>query len=182
MKARGSNQPPMNCKESAWKRSTTWCAPQRIADVGIPVQFEELVAASWREREPSLYGRFDLAFTGDTPKLLEYNADTPTSLLEAAVVQWYWLKDTHPKDDQFNSLHERLIDRWREISPAGEFIHFACDTDSYEDVGNYSLPHGHRMSGRLHGTLDLDEGHRRSKPAHLRLSTERFALKLVGRQ
>ena len=52
------------------------------------------------------------------------------------MVQWYWLYDTHPNDDQFNSIHERLIDRWREISPAGEFIHFACDTDSYEDVGN----------------------------------------------
>jgi glutathionylspermidine synthase len=109
---------------------------EAFGDVGIPIQYEGLVAESWREREPSLYGRFDLAFTGDTPKLLEYNADTPTSLLEAAVVQWYWLKDTHPHADQFNSLHERLIDRWREISPAGEFVHFACDTDSYEDVGN----------------------------------------------
>lgn len=108
---------------------------EAYGDVGIPVQFEELVAASWRAQEPSLYGRFDLAFTGATPKLLEYNADTPTSLLEAAVVQWYWLKDTHPGKDQFNSLHERLIDRWREISPAGEFIHFACDTNSSEDLG-----------------------------------------------
>lgn len=106
------------------------------ADVGIPVQYEELIAESWHHHEPSLYGRFDLAFLGDEPKLLEYNADTPTSLLEAAVVQWYWLKDVQPGADQFNSLHERLIDRWREISPAGEFLHFACDTDSYEDVGN----------------------------------------------
>ena len=105
-------------------------------EVGIPVQYEELTAGSWRAQEPSLYGRFDLAFAGDEPKLLEYNADTPTSLLEAAVVQWYWLKDTHPATDQFNSLHERLIDRWREISPAGELIHFACNTDSHEDVGN----------------------------------------------
>ena len=106
------------------------------ADVGIPVQYEELIADSWHDQEPSLYGRFDLAFAGDEPKLLEYNADTPTSLLEAAVVQWFWLKDIQPRADQFNSLHERLINRWREISPAGEFLHFACDTDSYEDVGN----------------------------------------------
>ncbi len=109
---------------------------EAYAQIGIPVQYEELIADSWRAQEPSLYGRFDLAFAGDVPKLLEYNADTPTSLLEAAVVQWYWLKDIHPGKDQFNSLHERLIERWRDISPAGEFIHFACDTDSYEDVGN----------------------------------------------
>jgi glutathionylspermidine synthase len=107
----------------------------QYGSVGVPVGFEELVAQSWKAREPSLYGRFDLAFDGGVPKLLEYNADTPTSLLEAAVVQWYWLKDTHPRADQFNSLHERLIVRWQEVSPAGECFHFACDTDSYEDVG-----------------------------------------------
>ncbi len=105
-------------------------------EVGIPVDYEDLVATSWRNQEPSLYGRFDLAFTGDEPLLLEYNADTPTSLLEAAVVQWYWLKETRAQLDQFNSLHERLIDRWREISPAGELIHFACDPASSEDIGN----------------------------------------------
>jgi glutathionylspermidine synthase len=104
--------------------------------LGVPVGQEELVHESWKAREPSLYGRMDLAFDGGEPKLLEYNADTPTSLLEAAVVQWYWLKDTRPHADQFNSLHESLIARWQEISPAGEYIHFACDTDSYEDVGN----------------------------------------------
>jgi glutathionylspermidine synthase len=103
--------------------------------VGIPVGYEELVAASWKAHEPSLYGRFDLAFDGGDPKLLEYNADTPTSLLEAAVVQWYWLKDTHPGADQFNSLHEKLTARWRKISPSGEHLHFACDAESYEDVG-----------------------------------------------
>jgi glutathionylspermidine synthase len=109
---------------------------EAYAEVGIAVQHESLVAESWRRQEPSLYGRFDLAFAGGNPKLLEYNADTPTSLLEASVVQWYWLKDTHADADQFNSLHERLIDRWREISPAEELIHFAGDTNSPEDVGN----------------------------------------------
>ena len=51
------------------------------------------------------------------PKLLEYNADTPTSLLEAAVIQWTWLKDQIKGGrfdgrhvDQFNSIHERLIE------------------------------------------------------------------------
>ena len=51
-----------------------------------------LVERSWRARAPSLYGRIDLAFGPDgVPKLLEYNADTPTSLLEAGVIQWTWL-------------------------------------------------------------------------------------------
>ena len=65
----------------------------------------------------SLDGRFDLAFDGvGPPKLLEYNADTPTSLLEAAVIQWQWLQDCHPKSDQFNSIHERLIKLWKDLA------------------------------------------------------------------
>ena len=44
------------------------------------------------------------------PRLLEYNADTPTALLEASVAQWFWLQDCFPTADQFNSIHERLID------------------------------------------------------------------------
>ncbi len=43
------------------------------------------VAASWRRSDPHVYGRFDLRYDGSGPaKLLEYNADTPTTLLEAA--------------------------------------------------------------------------------------------------
>ena len=51
-------------------------------------------------------------------KLLEYNADTPTSLLEAAVVQWFWKTTVFPDDDQWNSIHEKLVARWREIGAA----------------------------------------------------------------
>ncbi len=55
----------------------------------------------------------DLAYDGvGIPKMLEYNADTPTSLLEAAVIQWQWFQDTYPDADQFNSIHERLIEAW----------------------------------------------------------------------
>jgi glutathionylspermidine synthase len=35
----------------------------------------------------------------------QYNANTPTALLEVAIAQWYWLQDVFPKSDQFNSLH-----------------------------------------------------------------------------
>ena len=40
----------------------------------------------------------------EPPKATRYNADTPTALYEAAVVQWYWLKDVKPEADQFNSI------------------------------------------------------------------------------
>jgi glutathionylspermidine synthase len=65
---------------------------------------------------------------------MEYNADTPTSLLEAAVTQWYWLEDTHPRSDQFNTIHERLIALWTELAPSfpGRHIDF-CSADDVED-------------------------------------------------
>lgn len=59
----------------------------------IPDAFWDLIAESWERDDRSLYGRLDLKFDGDGPaKLLEYNADTPTSIFEAAVFQWTWLE------------------------------------------------------------------------------------------
>ena len=119
----------------------TLAAAQHIIDnklyarMGIPEIAVPLIEASWEAEPPSLYGRFDLAYDGvNPPKLLEYNADTPTSLLEAAVVQLYWLQDTFPKRDQFNSLHERLIALWKELTPylPGGRVDF-CSMDDIED-------------------------------------------------
>lgn len=90
----------------------------RWEELAIPRAMVPIIEASWERGEPTLYGRFDLAFDGHgAPRLLEYNADTPTSLVEAAVAQWYWLQDVAPEADQFNSLHERLVAAWRAIAP-----------------------------------------------------------------
>ena len=105
------------------------------ARLKVPPMAAPLIEASWHAEPPSLYGRFDLAYDGThPPKLLEYNADTPTSLLEAAVVQWYWLQDTFPQCDQFNSLHERLIALWKDLAPSlpDGRIEF-CSMDDLED-------------------------------------------------
>jgi glutathionylspermidine synthase len=104
----------------------------------IPKEFEEMVARSWNEDEPSVYGRFDLAYDGvSPPKLLEYNADTPTALLEAAVAQWYWLEEVKPGCDQFNSIHEKLIAAWtdlRRLHRDTPLVHFAGVLDEPEDL------------------------------------------------
>jgi glutathionylspermidine synthase len=101
----------------------------------IPPAFEEMVVRSWKYQEPGVYGRFDLVYDGTAPpKLLEYNADTPTALVEASVAQWFWLQDTEPGGDQFNSIHEKLLDAWaalrqRDDSP----IHFSALSGVVED-------------------------------------------------
>ena len=59
-----------------------------LEKLGVPSRFHDLVAESWRLKQPEIYGRFDLAYDGASPaKLLEYNADTPTSLYETAAFQ-----------------------------------------------------------------------------------------------
>lgn len=111
---------------------------RRFAEFAIPPQYHDLVAGSWRRAEPTLYGRFDFSWDGKgEPKLLEYNADTPTALLEASVVQWHWLEDTRPEADQFNSLHEKLIERWKVLREeiGRSRLHVACMKDSDEDLG-----------------------------------------------
>src|SRR5438445_6599806 len=91
--------------------------------LGIPEIAVPAILRSWERDDFSLYGRFDLSYDGITPpKLLEYNADTPTALVEAAVAQWFWLQETHSGADQFNSIHERLIQAWKRW--AGQTIHF----------------------------------------------------------
>ena len=118
-----------------------------LAHFGFDAATVALIEDSWRRRDedqPSLYGRFDFAYEGGSapPKLLEYNADTPTGLFEAAVVQWTWLEERFPDSDQFNSLHEGLVETWRKIRenlPLGDndaaALHLTCLMPHAEDEG-----------------------------------------------
>lgn len=101
----------------------------------VPPEFEEMVVRSWQQRDPTIYGRFDLAYTGSgAPVMLEYNADTPTALVEAAVAQWFWLKDLDEHGDQYNSIHERLIEAWQKLYETDPRpIHFAAISGVVED-------------------------------------------------
>lgn len=106
---------------------------------GIPRSYHQAVRDAWDREVPALdYGRFDFAWHGiGEPKLLEFNCDTPTSMLETAIVQWYWKEEVFPHADQLNSLHEQLIARWQAIAPAVPdsrvwFTHFG--DDAHEDT------------------------------------------------
>jgi glutathionylspermidine synthase len=127
--------------------------------VGLGPAAAALAEASWRAGERGLVGRMDIAWDGSgAPKLLEYNADTPTSLLEASVVQWYWLEETRAGADQFNLIHEKLVARWPAILPAGGEVHFTGAFDSAEDFGTIAyLQETCRESGRDTDRLDIGE-------------------------
>ena len=103
----------------------------------IPEWFRNTIKESWEKDFPSIYGRFDLGYDGTNIKLLEFNADTPTSLYEGAVAQWFWLQDKFPEKDQFNSIHEKLIAYWTYLKPylGSNNVTFASLTN-IEDVTN----------------------------------------------
>lgn len=109
--------------------------------LSIPEPLFDLVRSSWRKGDRHLYGRFDLAYDGSGhAKMLEYNADTPTSIFEAAYFQHNWLIDqieagALPEDtDQFNLLQESLVEAFATF-PADRIFHFACWMASDEDRG-----------------------------------------------
>ncbi len=106
----------------------------RLAEMHIPAGAEAAIRASWEDEPPALYGRMDLAFDGRSLKLLEYNADTPTSLIEASIVQWRWIQDCFPHRDQWNAIHEELVAKWKDLkSYVSEPVYFAHD-GSEEDA------------------------------------------------
>lgn len=91
---------------------------------------KRLIEQSWQRKDPHLYGRFDFAYRPDLPpdcqlKMYEYNADTPTSILESSVAQWHWVQEVMnvPHRDQFNFLEEALVERFKQIK-----AHYNCNS------------------------------------------------------
>ena len=107
--------------------------------LGILEPFWDYIANSWRNQERNLYGRMDLSYDGNGPaKLLEYNADTPTTLYETSVFQWEWLEDATKEGlipegcDQFNELHEKIVEAFSLLGIKGP-LHLACNQDMEDD-------------------------------------------------
>jgi glutathionylspermidine synthase len=111
---------------------------QLYAKFGIPEWIVPQIEKSWTEDHPAIYGRLDLCYKNNELKLLEFNADTPTSLYEAGIVQWFWLKDFDTNSDQFNSIHEKMIAYWKYLKnylQPGP-LHFTCLKETLEDLTN----------------------------------------------
>ncbi|WP_370583671.1 glutathionylspermidine synthase family protein [Nitratiruptor sp. YY08-13] len=88
-------------------------------ELGIPFNLVDIIKQSWEEDAHwHLYGRFDFAggIDGKPIKLLEFNADTPTSLFETAILQWAMLKYNQLEEaKQFNFIYEALRDNFKRL-------------------------------------------------------------------
>lgn len=87
-------------------------------EIGIPENLVEMIKTSWDDDDWHLYGRFDLAggIDGKPIKLIEFNADTPTSLFETAIIQWAVLKmNKLDEESQFNNIYESIRDNFKRM-------------------------------------------------------------------
>jgi len=86
----------------------------------IPPSLIEHIRYSWEnERDNHLYGRFDLSggIDGAAIKLIEFNADTPTLLLESAVIQYMMLEfNSSLNANQFNTIYEKISHKFLKIA------------------------------------------------------------------
>lgn len=88
-------------------------------ELGIPFNLIDAIKKSWEnDVHWHVYGRFDLAggMDGKPIKLIEFNADTPTSLFETALLQWALLKENGMDEDkQFNNVYESIKQNFRRL-------------------------------------------------------------------
>lgn len=67
---------------------------------------KSLIEQSWNRGDKSFYGRFDLVFNGqDEIKMLEYNGDTPVSILECSVAQWDYIQQAEGIPDSLRTQY-----------------------------------------------------------------------------
>lgn len=144
--------------------------------LGIPEFVIPLIKKAWLESDTnywSLYGRYDLVYDGvNPPKMLEFNADTPTSLFEASAIQWYWKEDFDPSANQFNSIDEKLLSAWSFIHEKyqSKKYHFTCIKNPggripldqlREDITttSYILDNASKLKGLNYSFMDVGEIH-----------------------
>jgi len=88
-------------------------------DLGIPFNLVDTIKKSWEnDVHWHIYGRFDLAGGIDKKpiKLIEFNADTPTSLFETALLQWALLKHNNMDENkQFNNVYEAITNNFKRL-------------------------------------------------------------------
>ncbi|MGB3444169.1 MAG: glutathionylspermidine synthase family protein [Actinophytocola sp.] len=118
--------------------------------LGLPAGSLDLIRESIRRGDQAVYARFDLAptgtdlATGSPVRMLEINGDTPTGLVETGVAQWRWVEEVMPGTDQWNSVHDRLVRRWRDLATSGALdgdrVHFLyLHPDLADDAGEMEM-------------------------------------------
>jgi glutathionylspermidine synthase len=90
-----------------------------FTQLSIPENLIEIIKYTWEnDKNWQIYGRFDLSGGLDNKpiKLIEFNADTATSIPETALVQWAHLTaNGELESSQFNTVFESLTEQFENL-------------------------------------------------------------------
>ena len=104
----------------------------------IPKTLVEVIKKSFKEeRENHLYGRFDLCggIDGRPIKLIEFNADTPTLLLESSAIQQMMLLYNKELNlSQFNYIYPAIAKKFVKISESKKGLYSKFLFSSVEGI------------------------------------------------
>jgi glutathionylspermidine synthase len=112
-------------------------------ELGIDERLIPIIKHTWEnDNHWHLYGRFDIAggIDGNLIKLIEFNADTATSIPECSIIQWaHLIHNELNEDQQFNNMFQCLISQFemlKENNPDKEPAILFTYMDSKEDQKN----------------------------------------------
>ena len=151
-----------------------YIASGAFGTLGLPQAAFNLAVESWNRRDADFYGRFDFSYSGvpgDPMKLLEYNADTPTGIVEAAVSQKTWAKDQRLDTRGYahwGEIGEAFTNRWRHIfaaeiaagvQPVLHLAHVTAEIDeNNEDYNNlWLIAYAAQQAGIKTHMIPIDE-------------------------
>lgn len=151
----------------------------------VPEAFRQIIRLSWQRHDRSLYGRLDLAMSGNGIKLFELNFDTPTGLAESAVLQMAWYQamcdggefkiGNIEQSDQFNFIQDNLLEAlnptlWPQASPnsltsTSALVHFGYYRHAEEDAETVKYLYGCSQLAGLQSKLIVINDLKRSAAA-----------------
>ncbi|MEC0213113.1 glutathionylspermidine synthase family protein [Paenibacillus ehimensis] len=115
--------------------------PALLAELGLPPASFGAIRLRFDEDIPTLIGRFDFALTSQGLKMLEFNSDTPTGIVEAfhvngRVCAAYGEEDPNEScSGAFRQAFKRMLDLYREAGYTSDHVVFSSLDWHEEDAG-----------------------------------------------
>lgn len=147
-----------------------YLASGALGALGLPEAAFQLAIESWNRHEADFYGRFDFIYSGiagEPIKLLEYNADTPTGIIEATICQKTWYRDKRLETQGYGhwgEIGEAFTERWKQIfttetNPRLHLAHVNEEIDPHrEDYQNaWLIAHAAHLAGAETKLIPIDE-------------------------
>lgn len=110
-------------------------------ELGYPPETWKAISLSTDYKAITTIGRFDFAYTPDGLKMLEFNSDTPTSIVEAfyvnqEVCRYYQVKSVNEGTQlDIQQAFADIIAYYQKKGHPTDNIVFCCDSEDEEDQG-----------------------------------------------